>query len=117
MATTVALLVLLAIIVIGAIAGLVVIVAQGNRARFLSSLSGLKSILQSKIADERRLAELEQAMDRLFSEHRAIESLNDAYLRISSYVSCRNLKEQKYCEIYLKKKYARGYLRYDDERF
>lgn len=109
-------LVLLAVVVVVAIVGLLVVVAQRRRARFLADFSNIKDKKAEETAYQNRLAELETAMDRLVAENKVVWSLDDAYLLIHNYISCRNLEELNYCQAYLKKKYGRGYLRYDRER-
>jgi len=109
-------LVVSAIIIITAMVCIVVLVVQRRREKFLLGFSDFKDKMHNDVAYQNRLAELESAMDRLFADNKVITSLDDIYLLIHKYTSCRNPEELNHCRTYLKKKYSRGYLRYDKER-
>ncbi len=87
-----------------------------RRKKFLSSLSPLKNRLAPVIDNERRLGELEKAMDKLVKEHPVLNKIEDSYPMINNYISCKNTDEYEYCYRYLRKRYLASYRRYDKER-
>jgi len=62
-----------------------------------------------------RTKQLEEAMDKLYSEHMSIAKINDVYLLMSSYVQTPEKWEHDYCKDYITKKYSGAYDRYDKE--
>ena len=76
----------------------------------------MKTRLTSAIESEQRLGELEKAMDKLVKEHPVLNKIEDSYLMINSYISCKNADEYEYCRKYLRKRYLKSYRRYDKER-
>jgi len=72
--------------------------------------------LQELWLRESRKEELRVNMDRLISEHMVVNSLEEFYSYIPTYVDHLAAWEYDYCKDYMKKKVQRGYYRYDEER-
>ncbi|MFC2005971.1 hypothetical protein ACFLVG_03305 [Chloroflexota bacterium] len=79
-------------------------------------IAEIEKQLREQYPEVPRTPDLIRSMDRLFKEHQVIDKLSDAFDLIPKYVECKDKTEEDYCKEYLRKKYASGYLRYDDER-